>query len=41
MARHKPYQPRGIIPAVLLPFDADRAIDEVGLLDAKTGRHAA
>src|SRR3984893_4890319 len=28
MARHKSYSPRGVIPAVLLPFDADLAIDE-------------
>src|SRR6266852_2850713 len=28
MARHKTYSPRGVIPAVLLPFDADFAIDE-------------
>src|SRR5215471_3068904 len=30
MARHKAYQPRGVIPAVLLPFDTDLAIDEAG-----------
>jgi 4-hydroxy-tetrahydrodipicolinate synthase len=29
MARHTTYSPRGVIPAVLLPFDADLAIDEV------------
>ena len=28
MARHRTYSPRGVIPAVLLPFDADLAIDE-------------
>ena len=28
MARHKAFHPRGVIPAVLLPFDADLAIDE-------------
>ena len=28
MARHKAYTPRGVIPAVLLPFDDDLAIDE-------------
>jgi 4-hydroxy-tetrahydrodipicolinate synthase len=28
MARHKTYIPHGVIPAVLLPFDADLAIDE-------------
>jgi 4-hydroxy-tetrahydrodipicolinate synthase len=28
MARHPTYAPRGVIPAVLLPFDADLAIDE-------------
>jgi 4-hydroxy-tetrahydrodipicolinate synthase len=28
MARHRTYTPRGVIPAVLLPFDADLAIDE-------------
>src|ERR1700674_1886482 len=28
MARHKSYSPRGVIPAVLLPFDNDLAIDE-------------
>src|SRR5438477_11323204 len=28
MARHKTYSPRGVIPAVLLPFDTDLAIDE-------------
>ena len=28
MARHKAYVPHGVIPAVLLPFDADLAIDE-------------
>src|SRR6202158_2997241 len=31
MARHKSYSPRGVIPAVLLPFDADLAIDEPAL----------
>src|SRR5262245_29255798 len=29
MARHKSYIPHGVIPAALLPFDADLAIDEV------------
>lgn len=28
MARHKSYVPHGVIPAVLLPFDANLAIDE-------------
>ena len=28
MTRHKTYVPHGVIPAVLLPFDADLAIDE-------------
>src|SRR6185436_9667166 len=28
MPRHKTYIPHGVIPAVLLPFDADLAIDE-------------
>ena len=28
MPRHKGYLPHGVIPAVLLPFDADLAIDE-------------
>ena len=28
MPRHKSYVPHGVIPAVLLPFDADLAIDE-------------
>src|SRR2546421_7673042 len=28
MPRHKTYVPPGVIPAVLLPFDADLAIDE-------------
>jgi 4-hydroxy-tetrahydrodipicolinate synthase len=28
MPRHKGYVPHGVIPAVLLPFDADLAIDE-------------
>ena len=28
MARHRTYSPRGVIPAVLLPFDAELAIDE-------------
>ncbi len=28
MPRHKSYVPQGVIPAVLLPFDADLAIDE-------------
>ena len=28
MARHKAYTPRGVIPAVLLPFGSDLAIDE-------------
>ena len=31
MARHKSYLPHGVIPAVLLPFDADLAIDEPAL----------
>jgi len=30
MPRHKSYIPHGVIPAVLLPFDADLAIDEAG-----------
>ena len=30
MPRHKNYDPHGVIPAVLLPFDADLAIDEAG-----------
>src|SRR5579859_5944288 len=30
MARHEAFAPRGVIPAVLLPFDTDLAIDEVG-----------
>src|SRR5215475_3736951 len=30
MGRHKTYTPRGVIPAVLLPFDTDLAIDEAG-----------
>jgi 4-hydroxy-tetrahydrodipicolinate synthase len=28
MARHRTYSPRGVIPAVLLPFDPELAIDE-------------
>src|SRR5947209_18897044 len=28
MARHKSYIPHGVIPAVLLPFDGELAIDE-------------
>src|SRR6478736_3473748 len=28
MPRHKSYVPHGVVPAVLLPFDADLAIDE-------------
>ena len=28
MPRHKSYVPHGVIPAVLLPFDAELAIDE-------------
>jgi 4-hydroxy-tetrahydrodipicolinate synthase len=28
MSRHKSYVPHGVIPAVLLPFDSDLAIDE-------------
>src|SRR6185436_7942778 len=28
MARHKSYIPHGVIPAVLLPFDAELEIDE-------------
>ncbi|HKX11362.1 MAG TPA: dihydrodipicolinate synthase family protein [Stellaceae bacterium] len=28
MTRHKAFHPRGVIPAVLLPFDTDLAIDE-------------
>ena len=31
MPRHKNYIPHGVIPAVLLPFDADLAIDEANL----------
>src|SRR5262249_7138582 len=31
MARHKSYIPHGVIPAVLLPFGADLAIDEPAL----------
>src|SRR5215467_13237089 len=31
MPRHKSYIPHGVIPAVLLPFDADLAIDEPAL----------
>jgi len=30
MARHKSYNPHGVIPAVILPFDNDLAIDEPG-----------
>src|SRR6185503_2726431 len=30
MPRYKTYLPHGVIPAVLLPFDADLAIDEAG-----------
>jgi 4-hydroxy-tetrahydrodipicolinate synthase len=30
MARHSSYIPHGVIPAVLLPFDGDLAIDEAG-----------
>ena len=30
MPRHTNYIPHGVIPAVLLPFDADLAIDEAG-----------
>jgi 4-hydroxy-tetrahydrodipicolinate synthase len=30
MPRHKAYLPHGVIPAVLLPFDAELAIDEAG-----------
>jgi 4-hydroxy-tetrahydrodipicolinate synthase len=30
MARHSSYLPHGVIPAVLLPFDAELAIDEAG-----------
>src|SRR6202045_3638142 len=30
MARHKTYIPHGVIPAVLLPFDSELAIDEAG-----------
>src|SRR5215813_2739193 len=30
MPRHTSYIPHGVIPAVLLPFDADLAIDEAG-----------
>src|SRR6476469_6661981 len=30
MPRHKSYVPHGVIPAVLLPFDAELAIDEAG-----------
>ena len=44
MPRHKSYVPHGVIPAVLLPFDADLAIDEASfrkhLRDvAATARH--
>ena len=28
MPRHRSYIPHGVIPAVLLPFDADLAVDE-------------
>ena len=28
MARHKTYNPHGVIPAALLPFDNDLGIDE-------------
>ena len=31
MARHTGYIPHGVIPAVLLPFDGELAIDEAGL----------
>ena len=31
MARHKSYIPHGVIPAVLLPFDTELAIDEPAL----------
>ena len=30
MPRHATYVPHGVIPAVLLPFDDDLAIDEAG-----------
>src|SRR5215468_1474032 len=30
MARHQSYVPHGVIPAVLLPFDGELAIDEAG-----------
>ncbi len=30
MSRHDYYVPKGVIPAVLLPFDDDLAIDEAG-----------
>src|SRR5215472_17442883 len=30
MARHKTYVPRGVVPAVLLPFDTELTIDEAG-----------
>ena len=30
MPRHTTYVPHGVIPAVLLPFDNDLAIDETG-----------
>ena len=30
MPRHDKYLPHGVIPAVILPFDSDLAIDEVG-----------
>ena len=30
MARHKSYIPHGVIPAVLLPFDGELAIDQTG-----------
>ena len=48
MPRHKSYVPHGVIPAVLLPFDADLAIDEasfrkhlrdVAATDGITGHH--
>ena len=29
MSRHKNYVPKGVIPAVLLPFENDLSIDEV------------
>src|SRR5262245_65147425 len=39
MPRHTSYIPHGVIPAVLLPFDADLAIDEAAF--RKHLRHVA